>query len=249
MPPGEVMIDKATGRETPKPLPRRFYKQVSLSENLGIRLDGRAVRTPSKAELLLPTQALAEAVAEEWQAQIDVIDPATMPLTKYANTAIDRAGSQSEAIRQDILSYAANDLVCYRVEAPVELAKRQAGLWDPAVAWAEHRTGYRWHVTSGLKHVEQPGAALASLKQSVPVDNFSLVGCHGLTTLSGSALLALMLLEGAISVETAWQAANIEEHWQAEQWGEDAEALARSSGRKAEFQAGARFTSLAVSRG
>lgn len=243
------MIDKATGRETPKPLPRRFYKQVSLSENLGIRLDGRAVRTRSKAEMLLPSRALAEAVAEEWRAQVDVIDPATMPLTKYANTAIDRAGSQSEAIRQDILSYAANDLVCYRVDAPSELASRQAEMWDPVVAWAEQRTQHRWQITSGLKHVEQPAAALDTLQNLIPTDSFSLVGCHGLTTLSGSALLALMLLEGAISVETAWQAANIEEHWQAEQWGEDAEALARSSGRKAEFQAAARFTSLAVSRG
>jgi chaperone required for assembly of F1-ATPase len=224
---------------------RRFYKEVAISPGLGILLDGKPVKTPLKAPLELPSPALASAVAAEWQAQGSTINPHSMPLTKLANTAIDRASGELKAIRRDILAYAGNDLVCYRAEAPAGLVVRQAHAWDPVLAWARQKTGVEWRTTTGLRHIEQQPEALKALADLLPERPFELVGCHALTTLSGSALLALMLLEEAISVENAWQSACAEEFWQRDQWGEDGEATARIEAQFREFGAAYQFVNLA----
>lgn len=226
-------------------LPKRFYKHVEVSAANDILLDGRTVRTPLKMELVLPTAGLASAIAAEWDAQKDFINPHAMPLTRLANTALDRGSAHAEAIKAEIMGFAACDLVCYRAESPPGLVARQSAAWDPVIAWSSQMTGPGWQVTTGVRHVEQPKALLASLAQHLPKDAFRLVGCHALTTLSGSALLALMLTEGAIEAEQAWAAACIDEQWQAEQWGHDAEAAARSASRAIEFAAAASFVNLA----
>lgn len=231
--------------EGPRPLPRRFYKQVSVSATLGILLDGKTVKTPLKAELALPTPALAAAVAAEWAAQAEVINPHAMPLTKLANTAIDRTAGNGEAITRDILAYAGNDLVCYRADYPQDLAARQAREWDPVLAWVKDRTGRAFRPTQGVGHVPQEPEALAALRPLLPDDPFLLVGYHALTTLSGSALLAMMTAERALPPPQAWEAATLDEQWQAEQWGWDSEAAAAHEARWIEFRAAAEFVYLA----
>jgi chaperone required for assembly of F1-ATPase len=229
-------------------LPRRFYKTVTLAETPeGVRvlLDGRPVRTPAKRELALPTRALAEAVAAEWQAQGDHVDPGSMPLTRLVNSAIDGIAGREDEVRADIAKYAASDLVCYRAEAPVELVARQAAAWDPVLAWARDALGARLGAGQGLVPVRQPEQAVAAVERALaPLDGLALAAHHVMTTLTGSALLALAHGRGRLTAEEAWNAAHIDEDWQISQWGEDAEATARRASRWAEMQAASRLLGL-----
>jgi chaperone required for assembly of F1-ATPase len=229
-----------------RPLPKRFYKSVAVTDRFAIALDGRKVKTPLKAPLVLPTRALAEAVAAEWEAQIDVINPHALPLTKLANTAIDRAIPEKSKIAAEILEFAGNDLVCYRAESPAGLVQRQIINWDPIISWAKADLKTDFITVSTITHKCQSPAALQALEAHIEqLDPFSLVAVHNLTTLTGSALLATMLAMGKIPTEAAWRAANIDEDWQIETWGEDAEAMARRTERLNEFSASVKFLNLA----
>ncbi len=226
-------------------LPKRFYKDVAISGDNGILLDGKTVKTPMKAALRLPNRALAEAVASEWQAQRDVINPGLMPITKFANTAIDRAVSERDSVIEELLSYAGSDLVCYRAEGPVVLVALQAQHWDPVIACAAAQWHARFRVTIGLVHVQQDEPAIAAIRTIIAaLDPFRLTALYCLATLTGSALVSLMLLQGRLAPDAAWSAAHVDEDYQFTEWGTDAEALARRAVRKAEFDGLAHFLNL-----
>ena len=232
-----------------RPLPKRFYKTVAVTDQLGIALDGRNVKTPLKATLVMPTRVLAEAVAAEWDAQADVINPHAMPLTKLANTAIDRAISEKSRIAAEILSFASSDMVCYRAESPAGLVQRQTAHWDPIIAWAKADLNVEFTTVSTITHKRQSPAALQALEVHITsLDPFSFVAIHNLATLTGSALLAAITAAGKITANAAWLAANVDEDWQIETWGEDAEASARRAGRLNEFSACVTFVNLAHNR-
>lgn len=239
--PGKVLSDSLA-----KPLARRFYKDVTVSEAapFQVMLDGRAIKTPKKRALALPTRGLANAVADEWRAQDEHIDPARMPLTRFANTAIDAVADTLVAVADDITAYAASDLVCYRAETPAELVELQAEHWDPIVAWANGVLAAEFRVVSGVVHVAQPNAALVAYSEALPRDAMSLAALHVITTLTGSALIALALFREWLSADVAWKAAHVDEDYQISLWGEDSEALARRRGRRAEFDAADRLLSL-----
>jgi chaperone required for assembly of F1-ATPase len=229
-----------------RPLPKRFYKSVAVTDQLGIALDGRSVKTPLKAPLVLPNRALAEAVAAEWEAQIEVINPHAMPMTKLANSAIDRAVAERSKITAEIMEFAGSDMACYRAENPEGLVLRQTAHWDPIVAWALSELKASFATVNTITHKRQSGEALRALETHIAaLDQFSLVAIHNLTTLTGSALLATMVAAGKISADAAWLSANVDEDWQIATWGKDAEAMIRREGRLSEFLACAKFLNLA----
>jgi chaperone required for assembly of F1-ATPase len=228
-----------------RPLPRRFYKIVTVGDDLSILLDGRAVKTPLKVKLQLPNGALAVAIAAEWDAQEKLINPASMPLTKLANTAIDRATAERAHIAAEIEAFAANDLLCYRAEAPAALVALQDQHWNPVLEWAQTKLGTGFKTVQGIVHVDQPPETLVAVKAQVAgLDAFQLTLTQNLTSLTGSASLALMLLARAITPEAAWAAAHVDEDFQINQWGEDFEAAKRRQNRKVEFDATVRFLML-----
>ncbi|MDE2385778.1 MAG: ATPase [Alphaproteobacteria bacterium] len=228
-----------------RPLPKRFYKAVSVGEGGAILLDGRPVKTPMKQNLCLPTPALAQAVAAEWQAQDKLIDPAKMPLTKLANTAIDRVGAERAHVAGEVVAFAGNDLVCYRADEPEELVALQRQQWDPVLAWALAALDAGFTFTHGIIHVAQDVHALKAVERHVAtLDDFALTGLHNVMTLTGSALIAIMLQARALAPQAAWTAAHVDEDFQISQWGEDFEAADRRAARKAEFEATAQFLAL-----
>lgn len=223
---------------------KRFWKEVSV-ENGQVALDGKPVRTPGRAPLVLPTPALAEAVAEEWRAVGETIDPRDMPLTGLANAAIDRIAPDPAPFAAGLAVYGESDLLYYRAEDPAPLVERQAESWDPLLAWARGRYDIHFETTAGVMHRAQPEATIARLAETVgALDGFRLAGLSPIVTVSGSLVGALALLEGAVAAETLWQAALVDELWQAEQWGEDELAIQARDAHRADFEAGARFLSL-----
>jgi chaperone required for assembly of F1-ATPase len=195
--------------------------------------------------LALPTRALAEAVAAEWEAQGERIDPATMPLTRLANSTIDGVIARQAEVRAEIVKYAGSDLLCYRAEGPEELIRRQAETWDPVLAWARAALGADFNVSQGVMPAAQPDAATEAVARALqPHGPFALAAIHVMTTQMGSALLALAHAHGHLSAEAAWVAAHVDEDWQISQWGEDAEAKARRDRRWAEMQAASRLLEL-----
>ena len=232
-------------------LPKRFYTTVEVLDDGGrffVTLDRRKVRTPAKAALTFASLALAEAVAEEWRAQQDVIDPRTMPLTRIANVAIDGVASERDAVVAEIVKYASSDLVCYRADTPDRLVARQTEHWDPVLAFARDDLGVRFVLAQGVMFVDQPDDTLEAVRQALPRDDhFVLAALSTMTTLTGSALLALGVLRGWHTVEQAWAAANVDEGWNSELWGHDAEAAARQEARRVEMEAAARVITLSLS--
>jgi len=230
------------------PLAKRFYKDVTVGGGDGgfaILLDGRPVRTPAKLPLVVPTRALADAIAEEWTAQGTHIDPNAMPLSKVAITTIDGVARHKAEVAADIVKFAASDLLCYRADAPAALVRLQAEAWDPILAWAEADLGARLLLAQGVMPVEQSRGALDRIAAAVaPYDAMALTCLHVMTTLLGSALLALAHAKGRISAEKAWAAAHVDEDWQISQWGVDVEAAERRAARWAEMQAANRFLKL-----
>jgi chaperone required for assembly of F1-ATPase len=224
---------------------KRFYRQATAAADGAILLDGKPVRTPARRELVVPTLDLAEAVAEEWNAQGDRIDPRSMRLTGLANAAIDRIAPDPDAFAAGLARYGDTDLLCYRAEAPAALVERQASEWDPILAWARRRYDVDFDVTRGIIHKAQPQATIARLAHAVQArSSFELAALSPLVTISGSLVIALALVEAEIDIETAWASATLDEQWQAEQWGEDAEAARALAVRRTEFEAAARFLSL-----
>ena len=229
-------------------LPKRFYKRaeaVPAEEGFAIALDGRHARTPARAPLALPTEALGAAVAAEWEAQGETIDPTTMPLTRLANVAIDGVSREIEAVAAEIVKYAGSDLVCYRAERPERLVAKQTHHWDPVLAFARENLGARFTLAEGVMFVGQPDEALEAVARAVPRETFALTSLSVLTTLTGSALIALALQEGALDVDAAWAAANVDEDWNEELWGYDSEAAARKAIREVEMRAAAQMMVLA----
>ncbi len=223
---------------------KRFWKEVTV-ENGQVALDGKPVRTPGRAPLALPTPALAEAVAEEWRAVGETIDPRAMPLTGLANAAIDRITADSAPFAAGLAAYGETDLLYYRAEDPIQLVERQADAWDPLLDWARGRYDVHFETTAGVIHKAQPEATLARLSEAVhALDAFHLAGMSPVVTISGTLVGALALLEGAVAPETLWQAAHVDELWQAELWGEDTLALEARENRRAEFMAGVKFLGM-----
>jgi len=223
---------------------RRFYSAADVSETDGgfaLRLDGRIARTPAKAKLIAPARALAEAIAAEWSAQGEIIRPAAMPLTRLANSALDGVAHAIPETVVEIAGYAGSDLVCYRALEPEPLASRQAAAFDPVLAFAEGAFGARFVLAGGLMHVPQPEASLQAVRAAVEsyAEPFALTALHALTSLSGSALLALMVAQGATTTESAWAAAHVDEDFQIERWGADEEATLRRAARARDFAAAA----------
>ena len=229
-------------------LPKRFYKTVAVTDEAAgtsLQLDGKPVRTPGKAPLALPTRALAEAVAQEWRAQGDRVDPATMPLTRLANSAIDGVTGREGAVIDDIMAHAGSDLICYRAQGPRGLSEAQATHWDPVLAWAREALGAPLFLSQGIVHVAQPDGSLGRIRDKLEDrDPFSLAALHVMTALTGSALLALAVALGRLSPEQAWKAAHVDEDFQISQWGEDEEAKTRRDNRWRDFAAAAKFEQL-----
>lgn len=236
------------GREPLRPpLPKRFYERASVAPTSAgpklyvVQLDGRPVRTPKKRTLALPTLELAKLVAGEWASQGERIDPASMPITRLANTAIDAVAEQMEAVAADIVAHSGSDLLCYRAEGPEGLQRRQAASWEPIVAWAEATLGCRFERGEGIVPIVQPEETLARVAEAVKgLNEYQLAALHVMTTLTGSALLALAHAHGRLTAEQAWAGAHIDEDWQIEHWGRDEEADARRAFRWLEMQAASR---------
>lgn len=234
--------------QEPSRASRRFYKTALSEPGEGgnhILLDDKPVRTPRRAALVLPTAPLAEAITEEWRAQGERVDPETMPLTRIANAALDLVRGREEAIVDEIVNYAASDLLCYRASEPQGLVDRQNEAWNPVLDWAAEELEARFNLAEGVMHVAQPGESLAKVRDAfVGQDHFALAALHNMVTLTGSALLALAYARGKITAAEAWQAAHVDEDWQISDWGEDAEAAERRARRWGEFEAAARLFAL-----
>jgi chaperone required for assembly of F1-ATPase len=240
---------QASGGLKDKPsLPKRFYNDVAIKDEghgVGVLLDGKPVRTPAKAPFVVPHKALAEAIGDEWRGQGARIDPATMPLTRLANSVIDGVKGHEGAVIGDILNYAGSDLICYRAEGPKGLVTLQTKHWDPIVAWAKRDLGVPMRLAEGVMHVAQAPSSLDAIGSRLSeFDSWSLAALHVMTGLSGSALLALATALGRLSPEEAWAAAHVDEDWQISQWGEDEEAKQRRANRWRDFAAAARMVEL-----
>lgn len=230
-------------------LRKRFYKDAVAGTEAGeggypVLLDGKPVRTPARRALAAPSRALAQVIADEWNAQVDVIDPGKMPLTRLANAVIDAVADRPEPVADEIARYLGNDLLCYRADAPEGLVAQQTAMWDPVLSWARDELGARFIQVQGVIHAEQPQEAIAAARAGIPGDVWRLGAVSSITTLTGSALLALALARHAIGVERAWAAAHVDEDWQMSQWGRDEMALARRAYRYAEMQAAASVLAL-----
>jgi chaperone required for assembly of F1-ATPase len=226
---------------------RRFYKSAHVDQDeagFTIRLDGRAVRTPARHILAVPTRALADAIAAEWNAQAELIDPLGMPLTRLANSIIDGVVDAPAAVAAEIEKYLASDLVVYRAQGPQALVARQAQAWDPIVDWARETLAAPFVLAEGITFAPQPAAALAAARAVIPRDPWRLGALSAITTLTGSALIALAVLAGRLSAEEAWTAAHVDEDWNVEFWGQDEVALERRAFQLAEMKAAARVLEL-----
>ena len=227
---------------------KRFYKNAAAVPEEGgvaILLDGRPVKTPARHPLRVPTEELAEAIAEEWNAQGENIDPRAMPLTGLANAAIDRVAPDPPAFAAGLAAYGDSDLVCYRSEGPEALVNRQTGIWDPLLAWARQRYDIDFEIVCGVMHRPQPRSTVDRLAHAVAARSpFQLAALAPLVTIAGSLLIALALSEGEMGLERAWSAATLDEAWQAEQWGADPLAAQALDARRREFEAAYRFLTL-----
>jgi chaperone required for assembly of F1-ATPase len=242
--PDERMRRLLTGQYI-RQLPRKFYTDVQLSDANAILLDGRPVKTPMKHALVLPNRKLAEAVADEWRAQDKVIDPELMPITKLANTALDRATAERLHVINEVVEYAGSDHICYWADRPPELVQMQRQHWQPVLDWARVTLSAHFKVASSITHIPQDAESLASVRSyAEKLDEWQLTGLYLLMTLTGSSLLAIMLQSGAANAEAVWTATHVDEDYQISQWGEDAEAIARRKTRRREFDGLVRFFEL-----
>ncbi|MPZ56355.1 MAG: ATPase [Rhizobiales bacterium] len=238
---------EAARRSMRPALRKRFYRRATVGGGEGgfqVLLDDRPVRTPARRGLAAPTRPLAEAIAAEWDAQREQIDPAIMPLTRLANSTIDGVEEAREAVKAEIGKYLVSDLLFYRADQPQWLVDRQAALWDPVIGWMRNDIGARFVLAQGVMHVAQPEQALAAVQPLIPEDAWRLGAVHAVTTLTGSALLALALLHGRLSAEAVWAAAHVDEDWNLAQWGDDPLSRERRAYREAEMQAAGRVLEL-----
>lgn len=227
---------------------KRFYKAAEATrtdDGWSVTLDGRPIRTPAKRPLVVPTEALARSIADEWSAQGDELKPATMPLTGLANAAIDRVGTERLAFVDSLAAYADGDALAYRADHPDDLVQRQAATWNPILDWAEQRFDVEFELVQGIMHRPQPPATVARLRAALDaLDDFALTAMQPLVTISGSLAVALALLEGAIDEDAAWEAGQLDELYQAEKWGEDELAAKSRASRREAFAAANRLLML-----
>jgi chaperone required for assembly of F1-ATPase len=241
---GQSGIDpeEAVRRTTRGPRRKRFYDHVGVVEGPGgfaVTLDGKPVRTPSGRPLAAPTPEIADIIAAEWEAQQEFIDPLSMPMTRFANSVVDAVVDRVEAVTDDVAKYLGSDLLFYRAGHPEALVAREAAHWDPIVFWAADSLGAHFILAEGIVHVRQPEPAIAAARAALPGDPWLIAAVHVVTTLTGSALLALALLRGALDADQVWAAAHVDEDWNIEQWGVDEEVAARRRARLVDFAAAA----------
>lgn len=236
-------------------LRKRFYEKAAAGSQAGdggfaVLLDGKQIRTPARRLLAAPTKALAQAIADEWDAQQEAIDPGHMPLTRLANAVIDAVADKPQPVADEIAQYLGSDLLLYRADAPAGLVDKQTHNWDPLLAWARDALGARFVQVQGVIYSAQPNEAIAAARARIPAvagnvkDIWRLGALSSITTLTGSALLALALAHGAIDVDTAWAAAHVDEDWQMSQWGHDTMAFDRRAYRYTEMRAAAAVLAL-----
>jgi chaperone required for assembly of F1-ATPase len=224
---------------------KRFYAEAGVAvtaDGFALQLDGRAARTPAKNRLAFPTRALAELVAQEWAGQGETIDPSTMPITRIANSAIDGVASAMKETRAELAGYVETDMLFYRAAMPEKLAAAQADAYDPVLNWAKDAFGATFMLAEGILHLRQPERSVQAIRatQEAIDGPFALAALHVMTTLTGSALVALAVFSGRLTAGEAWRVAHVDEDFQISQWGEDDEAMARRAARWREMEAAAR---------
>lgn len=233
----------ASQKSSRTPLRKRFYTSAGVSEGpdgFGITLDGKQVRTPGKNVLAAPTRDLAEAIAAEWDAQGENIDPMSMPLTRLANSVIDGVAGNVQSVSDDAAKYLETDLLFYRAGFPEALVQKQAEHWDPVLRWAADALGAHFILGEGIVHVRQPENAVAAARNALPLEAWPIGAFHVVTTMTGSALLALALKHGLFDGSQVWAAAHVDEDWNSEKWGVDEEVAARRASKFRDFEAAAR---------
>ena len=227
---------------------KRFWKTataVACDGGYTVHLDARAVKTPGKSPLVVPTEALAQAIAREWDAQHGAVRPQTMPFTRAANSAIEKVAPQFDEVVDLLAAYGDSDLLCYRATGPQELIARQSAVWDPVLAWAKADLGATLTVTSGVIHVPQsPGANQTLHALTAAMSPFQIAAFHDLVSLSGSLILAFAVIRGRLTAEEAWAASRIDETYQAELWGSDDDAAALAAAKRLDFHQAATFWTL-----
>ena len=234
---------EASRKSSRTPLRKRFYTTTGVIEENGgftVALDGKPVRTPGRHPLAAPVRELAEAMAAEWDAQADMIDPMTMPLTRLAHSVIDGVADNIPAVADDVARYFGSDLLFYRAGFPEALVARQGEHWDPVLRWAADDHGAHFILTEGVMHVAQPDTAIAAMRALLPEDAWRIAAMHVITTITGSALLAVALKEGGRTPEQIWAAAHVDEDWNADAWGADEEVTERRAVRQRDFEAAVR---------
>jgi chaperone required for assembly of F1-ATPase len=234
--------EEAVRRATRTPQRKRLYSNVGVVEVPGgfaVTLDDKPIRTPSGRQVVAPIRDIADAIAAEWQAQRETIDPLTMPLTRLANSIVEAVVDLVDAVTDDVAKYFQSDLLFYRAGHPDALVAREAAHWDPVLFWAADALGAHFILAEGIVHVRQPESAVAAARAALPTDPWSIAALHVITTLTGSALLALALLRGVLDQDQVWAAAHVDEDWNAEKWGVDEEIAARRAARFVEFAAAA----------
>ena len=232
--------EEAVRRTTRGPRRTRFYAHAGVVDSSGgfaITLDDKPIRTPSGRPLVAPNRTIADGIAAEWNAQKEIIDPLTMPLTRFANSVVDAVADRVEAVADDIAKYLGSDLLFYRAGHPEALVAREAAAWDPVLFWAADALGAHFILAEGIVHVRQPDPAIAAARGALPADPWSVAALHVVTTLTGSALLALALLHGVLDQDQVWAAADVDEDWNIAQWGVDQEVAARRAARLIDFGA------------
>jgi chaperone required for assembly of F1-ATPase len=240
---------EASRKSSRTPERKRFYTSVDVSETpegFAVTLDGKPIRTPGKRLLAAPVREIAQIMAAEWEAQKETINPLSMPMTRLANSVIDGVADDVTAVRDDIAKYLGTDLLFYRASFPEGLIARQAEQWDPVLRWAADDLGAHFILTEGVMHVAQPEPAVALAHQALPNNAWAVAASHIVTTITGSALLALALQYGARTPEQVWAAAHVDEDWNSQQWGQDEEVAERRSTRLRDFEAAAKALELTV---
>ena len=230
---------EAVRRATRVPQRKRFYKEVGVAPADGgfaVTLDGKPIRTPSGRQVVAPTDFIAEQIAAEWSAQGETIDPLSMPLTRFANS-VGEVTERVDAVADDVEKYLGSDLLFYRAGYPEALVAREAAYWDPVLAWAANSLGAHFILSEGIVHVTQPEQAIKAARSVFPADPWSVAALHVVTTVTGSALLALALVRGAMDSDDVWAAAHVDDDWNVEKWGVDEEVAARRAARFIDFRA------------
>ena len=233
---------EAVRRASRSPQRKRFYKQAGIAEADGgfaVTLDGKPIRTPSGRRVVAPTREIADAIASEWNAQGETIDPLAMPLTRFANSVIEGVVDRVDIVADDVAKYLGSDLLFYRAGHPEALVAREGEHWDPILFWAADELGAHFILAEGIVHVAQPEAAIKAAREAFPADPWSVAALHVVTTLTGSALLALALTRRVRDQEQIWAAAHVDEDWNIEKWGVDEEVAARRAARLVDFKAAA----------